>query len=215
MKHQLGPPQRTFHAGEFALVIFGAFSWSILASFVAIARWSSDVEIIAFDERHLWGLLGYQLVIAPILLVVLRHGGWRWRDFHVNYSNAGTLAGVALAAVAIALTVGTQAIFGGVPITPPSASLLAVILVSLVNPWYEELIVCAFVIESLRGRFGLATAINVSVALRVSYHLYQGPPAFVTFAVFGLLMTFFYVRTGRLWPVIFAHALLDFVALAS
>lgn len=147
MKHHLGTATRPFHAGEFALVIFGAFSWSA---------------------------------------VVLHHGGWRWRDFHVHYSNAGTIVGIGLAVLAIASMVMVQAVMGGVRITPPSASLLAVLLVSVVNPWYEELFVCAYVIESLRGRFGLGTAINVSVALRVSYHLYQGPPAFATFAIFGL-----------------------------
>jgi len=28
-------------------------------------------------------------------------------------------------------------------------------------------------------------------------------------------MTFFYVRTGRLWPVIVAHSLMDFAGLAG
>ena len=214
MNHHLGPPGRPFHAGEFALVLFAAFSWSILASIVAIARYRADAEIVAFDDRHLWGLLGSELVLAPILFVVLRHGGWRWRDFHFHYSNAGTWAGLVLAALAIVAMSAVAAVFGEVRITPPSASLLAVVLVSIVNPLYEELIVCAYVIESLRGRFGLGVAINASIALRVSYHLYQGPPAFTVFALFGLMMTLFYVRTGRLWPVVLAHGLLDFVALA-
>src|SRR4029077_2739147 len=104
---------------------------------------------------------------------------------------------------------------GPVNITAPSASLVAVIVVSLLNPWYEELVVCAFVIESLRKRFGLLAAVNVSIALRLSYHLYQGPPAFIAFAIFGLLVTLFYVKTGRLWPVIVAHTIMDFVGLAG
>lgn len=104
---------------------------------------------------------------------------------------------------------------GPVKMTAPSASVSAVFIVSLLNPWYEELLVCAFVIEALRKRFGIAAAMNVSIAIRMSYHLYQGPPAFIVFAIFGLLMTFFYVRTGRLWPVIVAHSIEDFVALAG
>ena len=56
---------------------------------------------------------------------------------------------------------------------------------------------------------------NASIALRMSFHLYQGPTAFLSFAVFGLLFTLFYIRTGRLWPLIVAHALLEAVQLLS
>ncbi len=215
VNHHLGPPERDFHAGEFALVIFIAFSWSILASVVGIVNFHTDGQIVAFNDTHLWGLAASELVLAPALYLVLRLSGWRWKDFHVHYSNAGTVAGIVLAIAAILTMWTVSALAGPVNITPPSASLAAVVVVSLLNPWYEELLVCAFVIESLRKRFGIQTAINASIALRLSYHLYQGPPAFIVFAVFGLLVTLFYVQTGRLWPVIVAHSLLDFTGLAG
>jgi membrane protease YdiL (CAAX protease family) len=74
---------------------------------------------------------------------------------------------------------------------------------------------CAYVVQSLRWRFGIAIAVNASIALRMSFHLYQGPGAFLGFAVFGLVFTFFYIRTGRLWPLIVAHALLEAIALLA
>jgi membrane protease YdiL (CAAX protease family) len=215
VNHYLGRAERDFRLGEFLLVIFIAFSWSIVASISGLLNYRPDGEIVAFNDTHLWSLVGSQLALAPIIAFVLRLAGWRWRDFHVNYSNKGTVAGVVLALLALFLMLSVEWLVGPVNVTPPSASLVAVIVLSLVNPWYEELLVCAFVIESLRKRFGLQAAINVSIALRLSYHLYQGPPAFIVFAVFGLLVTLFYVKTGRLWPVVVAHSILDFMALAT
>jgi hypothetical protein len=57
--------------------------------------------------------------------------------------------------------------------------------------------------------------VNASIALRMSFHLYQGPGRIPRFAILGLVFTFFYIRTGRLWPLIVAHALLEAVALLA
>lgn len=54
---------------------------------------------------------------------------------------------------------------------------------------------------------------NVSVLIRVLYHLYQGLDAFPFHAMYGLIQAYVFVRTGRLWPLIVSHALLDLYAL--
>jgi membrane protease YdiL (CAAX protease family) len=90
-----------------------------------------------------------------------------------------------------------------------------VAILSLANPVFEEVLVLAYVVQGLRKRFGLVTAMNVSLAIRLTYHLYQGPLAVIPIAFFGLVVTLVYVRMGRLWPAIVAHAILDFVALAG
>jgi membrane protease YdiL (CAAX protease family) len=84
-----------------------------------------------------------------------------------------------------------------------------------VNPVFEELFVLGYVVQSLRKTFSLTLAVNVSVAIRLSYHLYEGPQAVIPIAIFGLMVTFAYVRLGRLWPIIVAHAILDFLALSG
>lgn len=215
MNHLLGTARREFRAGEFALVIFVAFSWSIVYSLAAILGYRADREIVAFNDTHLWSLVGSQVPMGLVVAAILKTSGWHWDDFHVHYSPAGTIAGLALGAVTMGLMWAAGTVAGPVAITAPSASLAAVVAVSLVNPWYEELLVCAYVIEALRKRFGLQAAVHASIAIRLSYHLYQGPAAFLVFAVFGLAVTLFYVKTGRLWPVIVAHALLDFLALGG
>jgi membrane protease YdiL (CAAX protease family) len=157
---------------------------------------------------------GYELFVAPMIVFTLRRAGWRWADFHVHPSRQATVQGAALALLVLIPSFLLEKAFD-VPQPDLRTSLPAVLAVSIVNPVFEELIVVGFVIEALRKRFGLAVAVNTSIAIRMLYHLYQGPMAFIVFAAIGLVFTFWYVRTGRLWPLIVAHMVLDFIGLAS
>lgn len=91
----------------------------------------------------------------------------------------------------------------------------SVVLVSMVNPVFEEVFLCAYLIAALRERIGVTAAINVSAALRVFGHFYQGALGVLSIVPMGLLFAYWFARTGRLWPLILAHAVIDFVALAA
>jgi membrane protease YdiL (CAAX protease family) len=41
------------------------------------------------------------------------------------------------------------------------------------------------------------------------YHIYQGPVGALSVLVFGLVLSLFYLRTGRLFPVVVAHVIAD------
>jgi membrane protease YdiL (CAAX protease family) len=47
----------------------------------------------------------------------------------------------------------------------------------------------------------------------MAVHIYQGPLPVVGFAAVGGAWGVYYYRTRRIWPVVLAHGLLDFVAL--
>jgi uncharacterized protein len=81
------------------------------------------------------------------------------------------------------------------------------------NGWAEEIIVVGFLLTRLRelGRTPMA-ALVISSLLRGAYHLYQGYSAGLGNVVMGLVFGYVYLRTGRLWPLIIAHALIDAVA---
>ncbi|QJR09554.1 hypothetical protein DSM104443_00603 [Usitatibacter rugosus] len=219
MTHNLGPASRDFNKGEFLLVILLAFGLALgtsLLSFAADPSAPPTDGLGNFGNVHLWALLGYEVAFAPLIAYVLHHGGWRWPEFHFNYSNRGTVEGLGLAAVTLLFDTAVSLLFTGeVKPGERNADWIPIILVSLLNPLYEELLVCAFVIEAMRKRFGIMTAVNVSIAIRLLYHLYQGPLAFIVFAVMGTAFTIFYVRTGRLWPLVFAHVLLDLLPLSG
>ena len=73
--------------------------------------------------------------------------------------------------------------------------------------------VCGYVISALSERHGQGFAIGTSVALRMAYHTYQGLEGVSAMMLWGILFGFWFARTGRLWPLIVAHALADFFPL--
>jgi membrane protease YdiL (CAAX protease family) len=81
------------------------------------------------------------------------------------------------------------------------------------NAWAEEVLVVGYLLIRLRQLgFGENAALLVSAVLRGSYHLYQGFGGFVGNLVMGLIFGRVWQRTGRLWPLVIAHTLLDVVA---
>lgn len=61
----------------------------------------------------------------------------------------------------------------------------------------------------------VATAVNISAAIRLSYHLYQGVAGVLSVVPMGLLFAIWFARTRQLWPLIVAHAIVDFIGLAA
>lgn len=85
--------------------------------------------------------------------------------------------------------------------------------IAFANGWAEEIVVVAFLITRLRQlRITPAVALVISALLRGTYHLYQGYSAGLGNIAMGLVFGYVWLRTGRLWPLIVAHGLIDAVA---
>jgi len=85
--------------------------------------------------------------------------------------------------------------------------------VSIVNALYEEIFVTGYVVTALKQARSDWFAVNVSVGIRLAYHLYQGQMGVLTVLPLGLIFGFWFARTGRLWPLVVAHAAMDMLAL--
>ncbi len=89
----------------------------------------------------------------------------------------------------------------------------ALIMNSWANGVAEELIVVAWLVTRLRQlKWGWPAVFAASGLLRASYHLYQGVSAGVGNLLMGLIFVRYFQRTGRVWPLIIAHGLIDTVA---
>jgi membrane protease YdiL (CAAX protease family) len=85
------------------------------------------------------------------------------------------------------------------------------IAVCFINSFFEELFVVGYIVQSLRKNHDAIYVVTLSAAIRTIYHLYQGPIAINIFFM-GLLHAYFYWRWKSLWPLIFAHCALNFMA---
>jgi membrane protease YdiL (CAAX protease family) len=85
--------------------------------------------------------------------------------------------------------------------------------VAFANGWAEEIIVVGFLMTRLRQlRWSPVAVLVASSVLRGLYHLYQGFGAGLGNIVMGLVFGYVWQRTGRLWPLIVAHGVIDAVA---
>ena len=79
-----------------------------------------------------------------------------------------------------------------------------------VNPFFEELIVRAYLMTELKYLTGnMALAILGSVVVQCSYHFYQGAPAAISHLGTFLLFSLYYARTNRILAPIIAHMIAD------
>jgi len=88
------------------------------------------------------------------------------------------------------------------------------LLFTFVNPFFEKLLVRAFVITEFEHLFqSTAMAVFLSVSLQGSYHLYQGWSGAVAVSTIFALFSIYHVHKRRILPVILAHLYLDLSAL--
>lgn len=95
---------------------------------------------------------------------------------------------------------------------PGALSLTVILLVSAVNPVFEEAMGVGYFIHALR-RFGMWPAVLASAGFRALLHAYQGFTAVVIVLPLGIAFAVVYSRYGRLWPLVVAHAVFSLVAL--
>lgn len=199
-------------AGTVTVICFGLF---ILFSFQAMAAGFPEAR---FSDTGNAGIVGLELVLAACGLIYLHLRGFDIRSLYPAPTLRDSLIGFALFGLSWLVAVVAMALFH----TPGQAeaaefsfqdlSALSMVALALVNGTYEEVFLLGVLVRGLRG-FGLSLAIGLPLLVRVLYHTYQGPLGVVSVGAVGLVLTLGYVGTGRLWPSVLAHILLDLAAL--
>ncbi len=86
----------------------------------------------------------------------------------------------------------------------------------VVNPFYEELILRAFTITEVKNiTNNHILAFLLSVILQSTYHLYQGFLSAVFLIPMFIIFSLYYMKWGRIMPVILAHMYFDLMSLFS
>jgi membrane protease YdiL (CAAX protease family) len=214
---------------EFLVVLSFAFGLPIFTSIVSLGTGGRAATggALVYDDTALLSILVFEVLQSGLLLWFLKVRGWTLQKFGLSITWRGAGAGWLLLVATYLLAMGTQylaqlalpgpmqAAVQRYPVPGPNLSMQLVFVVSTVNGFFEELFVAGYLITALRERRGLWTAINVSTGVRVLYHLYQGPIGVLTIAPMGLLYGYVYGRTRQLWPLMFAHVLIDLIGLSQ
>jgi membrane protease YdiL (CAAX protease family) len=211
---------------EFLVVVTWAFGLPIFASIMSLAA-PTEGRSPVFTNAELFAAIIFEVIQLGFLAWFLRIRGWTLEKFGLAFSWSGTIVGLALLAVTYALVVGVgyvaqvvfhydvQAAVARAPRFDQALSMQLLSVVSVVNAIAEELFVAGYIITALYPRRGMWVAINVSIIVRLLYHLYQGPIGVLTAVPMGLLYGYLYSRTRQLWPLIVAHVLLVLVSLTG
>ncbi|WP_262852663.1 CPBP family intramembrane glutamic endopeptidase [Mumia quercus] len=169
--------------------------------------------------------IGFALMpVALVLYLLVRSGDRPRRVLGIGRGSAAGDAGwgVGLAALIGIPGLGLYFVGRALGITAtivPSALddhwwRIPVLLASaLMNSVLEEVIVVGYLMWRLTQLgWNRWTVLATSAVIRASYHLYQGIGPALGNAVMGIVFGYWYQRTGRVVPLVVAHAVLDIVA---
>jgi membrane protease YdiL (CAAX protease family) len=204
---------------EFCLVVLVCFWWGIVGSirqFINHLTHTAQSEQIT-NSLVLWVVI-MQLLVMAFAFWVGRIRGWSLATFGSRLSWKGTGAGVLLfivtTLVILFCIVLTNVIAPGARnpthtgVTVSGLTLPFLLLFSLINPVYEEVLGTGYFIHSLQ-RYGMLPAVLASALFRSFLHSYKGVDAIVMILPMGLVFGFVYWKWRQLWPLVVAHVIFD------
>ena len=200
---------------EAVAIVAICFGYFIVASTEAVVN---DFPDFGFSDGDLLWIASYEVIAAIVALSVLQMRGYAIATLYPTPTLSGAATGVV---VLVASVIAAQGLllpfdrsFSEQPIaraiTIGSPSLMSIVASAIVNGAFEEVFLLGFLLRGLR-RYGIAIALGSSVLVRVLYHSYQGPLGAVFILGFGLVLSLYYLKSGQLFPVVFAHVLADII----
>jgi membrane protease YdiL (CAAX protease family) len=175
-----------------------------------------------------WSILILREVSALLLLgYVLSRRNLRFKDLGLRWSLRGVGVGILLTVASyMSYALGTVivqalhlAMFGTGVRGPTGRDFfahpsIAVIPYFLLNPFFEELIVRAYLMTEVMDLTGSRVlAVFLSVVVQSSYHLYYGWGVAIAISFQFLVFAIYYARSRQALPVIVAHGFFDIFAL--
>lgn len=168
-------------------------------------------QLISSAVLVAWGGLALFLLLrhVPAALSLRPH----WRDILPGLGLAALIGipGLGFYVGAVQLGLSREVVPSGLDTSVQD--LLLLVLNSWANGFAEEILVVAWLCTRLRQlRVPWVWVFVASAVLRGSYHLYQGYSAGLGNMVMGLVFVWFFYRTGKVWPLVIAHGVIDTVA---
>ena len=202
---------------EFCVVMGIGFGLAIVANVAVILRHVSSQPVaggtndMGITNSGIITAVVLQLFELAIILWIGRIRGWSLESFGLRPSWRLTAAGVllffAFGLLGRALRLLAALFHGSVDFhRVPQATLPFVLLITAINPIFEESLECGYPFYALQSR-GMWLTVLTTAAFRGFLHSTMGLSGFVFMFAMGLLYGFVYWRWRRLWPLVVAHGL--------
>jgi membrane protease YdiL (CAAX protease family) len=210
------------------IVLFVSFGHFIAASAYYLMEGTTSSSDSGQLKMRLVGAMIAEAGSLAVLWFVLSSQGRTWKNIGWNFH---WVDGPRALQLTFGATVATYATFLPVQIvvhaftghylTPKSMhgllgvgiSALSIAFICL-NPFFEELIVRGYLMTEITELGGSGVlAIVISVAVQMSYHLYQGLTNGIVLATIFAVFSIYFWKTRRLAPVVLAHLCVDAYAL--
>lgn len=158
------------------------FAWGGLALFLLIG---DGIRLHRFERIDLgWGLLLAAIIGLPGLAFYIA-------AVHLGLSREVIPTGIEHSAIEIPV----------------------LLLHSAANAFGEEIVVVGYLMTRLKQLgWSLPATLAASSILRGTYHLYQGVSAGLGNIIMGVVYGYFFHKTGKVWPLVIGHFLIDAVA---
>jgi uncharacterized protein len=207
--------------GELLIVLIVTLALPLLLSaYTLIVSRRNGGRVLFGDTTVLLTLL-YEVVIALALVPWLRRRGWTLASTTRPFESRDLVRGVGLFVLGLGayyltynalLIAAPDFINSGSMRAEGRISILALMLAVIINSVFEEFLWLGYLVPAGARVSGLLSASLFSGGLRVLQHGYQGATAFTAILPVAVILTWYYARTGRVWPVVTAHAIQNTIA---
>jgi membrane protease YdiL (CAAX protease family) len=173
------------------------------------------LNLVSVSQLVAWGGLAlYLLWRSGIRPADIGLGRIRWRSDGLPGLGLAALIGIpGLLLYVAARHLGLNAVVEPSGLHNSWWRIPVLVLAAFANGFAEEVVVVGYLITRLRQLgFSERRAVLASSVLRGIYHLYQGIGAGVGNLIMGVVFGYAWCRTGRLWPLVIAHGIIDTVA---
>ncbi len=211
---------------EFGLLLFIAIGPLLAVSIFSLAREFPRMDPVFLDLQVISGLI-LEIGSIALLIYVLFRQNRSLSDLGFTFNKGDILHSIGLFVAAFIANYAAYYIFSilsilvsghGLPQAEFQTALdsgfaLPLLIFIIVNPFFEELIVRAYLITEME--FFSKSTLNAglfSIFIQVAYHLYQGVANALTMVGIFSVFTVYYIKKRRIWPIILAHAYFDLYA---
>ena len=204
---------------EFCLIILICFVFAIAGSIEVVVRHFRHItqRQFMFPDRILPLVMGYELLALAAVFWIGRVRGWSFFSFGFRISWATTGVGILLfgggalflkfvAPAGMIDAAGRPGPLSGV------ATLPVVLLFCVINPFFEETMETGYFVHRLQGH-GMWSAVLASACFRAVLHAFFGLMGMALVLCVGVVFGLVYWRWRSLWPLLLAHALMDYMLL--